>query len=343
MEIISGRVSPKAIQSGNTTLTEAIVGQDGYLAFAPNGIVGALPRGTRWTVFRSVPKNNPAVTLVGTFNGLPAALEGLGEVASIADIELYYPVKLNDEWIHRHGALKSGPYVAVKPNPSRVQFPTNSGPKYTTSGAVVASIDTGDLSAPGLPSGLMGSGPAASNLHQTPSTIREPNAGEQSSGSDASHAVSDSLLAQLLNQHADLAVNKELAEQIIRAATGTVLESSTGPEAIHTIQQAQWKQEKAERAQQLSASAALNDEMVNVLQRWNTLSKTAVWFLIGTTIFAALGVAATLILVGLGKLNGGEVALITFVLAVFAASPAALLLLERPLKGVDTYAGGGKS
>jgi hypothetical protein len=36
------------------------------------------------------------------------------------------------------------------------------------------------------------------------------------------------------------------------------------------------------------------------------------------------------------KLNGIELSILVFVLALFVISPAVLLLLERPLKGVDT-------
>ncbi len=37
------------------------------------------------------------------------------------------------------------------------------------------------------------------------------------------------------------------------------------------------------------------------------------------------------------KLGGAGLALVIFVLALFAISPAVLLLLERPLKGLDSY------
>ena len=48
-------------------------------------------------------------------------------------------------------------------------------------------------------------------------------------------------------------------------------------------------------------------------------------------------VAALFVLLFLGRINGWEMAVLAFVFALMAVSPATLLLIGRPLKGLDEW------
>lgn len=78
-------------------------------------------------------------------------------------------------------------------------------------------------------------------------------------------------------------------------------------------------------------------EVVRGLQKWRSLAGWAPWFLLGTLIFSAalsgFGMWATY----QGSISALDLSVLIFVLALFAISPAVLLLLERPLAGLDNW------
>lgn len=78
-------------------------------------------------------------------------------------------------------------------------------------------------------------------------------------------------------------------------------------------------------------------ESVQQMKRWTRLSRVAPVLLVVTLGLSVWGSVAAFKLEGGGHLNGPELALILFVLAVAALSPVALLLIERPLNGVDSF------
>jgi hypothetical protein len=88
--------------------------------------------------------------------------------------------------------------------------------------------------------------------------------------------------------------------------------------------------------EQLKVSEQLRDDM----KSWRKLASKAPWFLLGCLIVATLFVAAAVALTAKGKINGAELALSVFVAALFAISPSVLLLLERPLAGLDSFSPG---
>lgn len=80
---------------------------------------------------------------------------------------------------------------------------------------------------------------------------------------------------------------------------------------------------------------------------WTKLAKKVPWLLLLTTLIGALLVTACLYLVDRGKLDGWQLVFLIFVLALTAISPATLLLVGRPLAGLDKWTpdaifGGGK-
>jgi hypothetical protein len=86
-------------------------------------------------------------------------------------------------------------------------------------------------------------------------------------------------------------------------------------------------------------------ELVTQMGTWRSLARWGVGILVLTTLFSM--VATALLLYWLGPGNDIEdewvVIPLIFVLAVFAISPAVLLLLERPLEGIDKWMPGGSA
>jgi hypothetical protein len=84
-------------------------------------------------------------------------------------------------------------------------------------------------------------------------------------------------------------------------------------------------------------------EMRRHMVRWRKLAGLAPWFLAATTLFAMAAIGYMLVELMPGD-DVSDVAapIAIFALAVFAISPAVLLLLERPLKGLDDWMPGGK-
>lgn len=101
------------------------------------------------------------------------------------------------------------------------------------------------------------------------------------------------------------------------------------------------KAARNETPEQRAARIALQGELLSNLKMWRWLAVCAVAALaVGliTCLIAIMVLAVTKIKDD--ELDGPSFALIIFTFAVFVASPAVLLLLGRPLVGVDNYAPG---
>jgi len=98
--------------------------------------------------------------------------------------------------------------------------------------------------------------------------------------------------------------------------------------------------QQIERAQ-TRVETQLLQEVVEGMKKWRALANWAPWFLLGTVVFSAAMAAFAMWATYKGKIDGLELAGIVFVLALFAISPVVLLLLERPLSGLDQWSPGG--
>ncbi|WP_156750686.1 hypothetical protein [Mycobacterium sp. 852013-50091_SCH5140682] len=79
-------------------------------------------------------------------------------------------------------------------------------------------------------------------------------------------------------------------------------------------------------------------ETNNQIKTWRKLAWGAVILLVLGLVAAVFFTYWSFQLVADGKINGYELIAIVFVLALVAISPAVLLLLQRPLKGIDQWA-----
>lgn len=78
------------------------------------------------------------------------------------------------------------------------------------------------------------------------------------------------------------------------------------------------------------------------LNQWRKLATLAPWFMGLTLLIAVVILVGGFLLAKWGRLDGYQFSVLILMSAVFVASPATLLLLERPLRAVDT-AGVGKA
>jgi len=99
---------------------------------------------------------------------------------------------------------------------------------------------------------------------------------------------------------------------------------------------------KKELLKQQSQVTQLLDEFVNHAREWRHLANTGNSFLIYLTVFATAVTGFLAYLLFDGKLDAWAFPAAVFVLALFAISPAVLLIIERPLKGIDQWMPGGK-
>lgn len=301
-----------------------------------NTFQGRLYRGG-WVALKGT-QNTAFWVLAGDFPTLKEAVESLGPLSVEGDVRLFVPDESNTRNV-RWGVH----VVAEPPTPPAISF----GGSATEATSPAYGVDLDRMSLGGViqtPTGLIGSRPASQILLRRLS-FSQPSGGpeemtqdEASTQDKASFPVSiDAYTMAILLDAVDEARRPGLSEQILRAATGTIDVRPENSAAVGSLAQDRWALEHNRRQQSLDTEKQITDELLASLQRWRRISHSAVPLLIVTTAFAMIGVCAAVLLVGSGRITGSELALITFGLAVFAASPATLLLLERPLKGVDSF------
>ncbi len=121
---------------------------------------------------------------------------------------------------------------------------------------------------------------------------------------------------------------KAIAKELLRARAGI-------PESdALAAQRVAFETARVGLFQQAVAAAA---EYVEQRKRWRAISKWSVGILIGSLAVSLLLTLRVVELVGAKSIDGWQGVAIIFVLAVVAVSPAVLLLLERPLAGIDAF------
>lgn len=126
-----------------------------------------------------------------------------------------------------------------------------------------------------------------------------------------------------------------LAKKILRTRTAITFSDDERRAAQSALERQ--KVVSAERAN------AILEEGLEQMQEWRRLASLGKWMLIGASIFSALAIIGVLLLAGFGKLGDVATPTVIFALALFAISPAVLLLRERPLEGLDKWTPSGSS
>lgn len=126
-----------------------------------------------------------------------------------------------------------------------------------------------------------------------------------------------------------------LAKELLRTRAGL---PATPELAAHQEQfEAQRVEFEKQRVAYFGTVVEYTSEHIEQRKKWRELADVVPKILIGTLIASLLLAVVTLMAVFASKLDGWEAALILFVLAVCAISPAVLLLVERPLAGIDNF------
>jgi hypothetical protein len=124
------------------------------------------------------------------------------------------------------------------------------------------------------------------------------------------------------------AANSPLAKRMLEVRAGLTEQDAA-------LRRLNVEARKEEIALQRVLIATLGDLRAQV-RKWTWLAGWAPAFLIVTLLFA-MAMTAWLIDIAAPNLDGWAVAPAIFVLALFAVSPAVLLLRERPLEGIDKW------
>jgi hypothetical protein len=126
----------------------------------------------------------------------------------------------------------------------------------------------------------------------------------------------------------------ELLQTVDENDRGKLAESIIKMRAGLTDSQIQRAQQDVEAQKKV---VSLLDEFHQQARKWTRLAEIGVWLLVGTNVFAA-AMTGWLISVAADKdISGWSLPAAIFALALFAVSPAVLLLRERPLKGIDEW------
>jgi hypothetical protein len=125
----------------------------------------------------------------------------------------------------------------------------------------------------------------------------------------------------------------ELARKLLEARTDT-----TAADRERRTADTDLAKEKVNTARRVNEMLG---ESLEQMREWRKLAGLGKWMLIGASAFSAIAIIGVLVLAAAGKLGEVETPIIIFALAVFAISPAVLLLRERPLEGLDKWSPSG--
>lgn len=135
----------------------------------------------------------------------------------------------------------------------------------------------------------------------------------------------------------------ELPEQRAKLA-GRILEARTGIDQHSVARRKAEADNLAAQAKVTANSAEVVIQVVAQMRKWHDLADSGLSFLKWSTVFSMLGIAYVLLfLIHGGKVDAAEGPVLIFLLALFAVSPAVLLLRERPLEGIDKFSPSGTS
>lgn len=148
--------------------------------------------------------------------------------------------------------------------------------------------------------------------------------------------------ATALNRQYDLAMLNLIKNEKVREALAVdILKQRLGLSEQHKKREAAIAAFQQQRTALMQQAVAATVEVTKHLVTWRHLAVWVVPILLVGAVTATFFVMYRLLnLVAAGRINGVELALLFFVLALVAVSPATLLLLGRPLKGLEEWSPG---
>ena len=134
-------------------------------------------------------------------------------------------------------------------------------------------------------------------------------------------AVSDLVLFTYI----DAAERGRIAASVLRARYGIQSEEAR-------------KQLESTRAEIAAVRVETAKALKQTIDQWRSLARIAPLFMAFTLLISIAILLGSFLLTKWGNLDGYQFSIVIFMSAVFVLSPATLLLLERPLRGVDAGA-----
>jgi hypothetical protein len=134
---------------------------------------------------------------------------------------------------------------------------------------------------------------------------------------------------------------KRLAEELLRVR-GQLTDADVKTRDAWAELAVKEDQLVGKRVELAGEGVKLAEEMRLQMQKWRLIAKYGLWALAVTTLFAMTAISYMFMyLMPGGKVGEVAAPIIVFALALFAISPAVLLLRERPLEGLDKWSPGG--
>lgn len=129
--------------------------------------------------------------------------------------------------------------------------------------------------------------------------------------------------------HLEAGERSDLAKGILEQKHGMTTEQVRRESLTNDFQ--------VERVNLMKSAVHTAMEINEHLKKWRDLSNHVVPILMWSAIVAGVFVLASFWLVFVGRISGWEMSVLVFVFALMAVSPATLLLIGRPLKGLDEW------
>ena len=134
----------------------------------------------------------------------------------------------------------------------------------------------------------------------------------------------------LLNTADETNAQGRLASEMLQSRYGLLTQQG----------QADMEQTRVEIAK---AGVATAESLRKGIDQWTTLAKAAPWFMWAALVISIAILGGAFLLVKWDRLSGYGFSLAIFVCALFVVSPATLLILGRPLRGIDSASLSGKA
>ncbi|MDR6416970.1 hypothetical protein [Pseudarthrobacter sulfonivorans] len=129
--------------------------------------------------------------------------------------------------------------------------------------------------------------------------------------------------------HLDDEERSGLAKKILEQKHGMTVEQVKREGLVNEFQ--------AERVNLMKGAVVTATEINAHLAKWRELSNKVLPLLMPSSVVAGVFVLGLFGLVIVGRISGWEMAVLVFVFSLMAVSPATLLLIGRPLKGLDEW------
>lgn len=152
-------------------------------------------------------------------------------------------------------------------------------------------------------------------------------------------AVQSKVAKELIEKWVEFTADRRQQAAWAPSREAALLAHLEGEERSKAVRQllAQDASLSAKRVEVLAEAVLMSGAIREQFSAWTSLAGRAPRLLVLSTIFSSAFIGASLYLVSQSRLNGSEMGLLAFIFTLAAISPATLLLIGRPLAGLDKW------